>query len=168
MWRWRTGIIGHGLGVFSLQPRFPHITRPCHVIHWRGLTDDYHGPYTHVDCRVEVTTELLTEQERLSPDSRWFWRSGARSAATAGASSHPEVLRTSDYTNNNGLSWLALIDFTMCRERSIRINFLFAFPPPSIFVLVLSEGLKPSGHRPRFKVNFNHCARFVFLSRAVD
>ena len=33
---------------------------------------------------------------------------------------------------------------------------------------VVSEGYKPSGYRPRFKVNLNHYARFVFLSRTID
>ena len=33
---------------------------------------------------------------------------------------------------------------------------------------MVSKGCKSSGNRPRFKVNFNHCARFVFLSRAID
>ena len=30
------------------------------------------------------------------------------------------------------------------------------------------KGCKPSGYRPRFEVNLSHCARFVFLSRAID
>ena len=34
--------------------------------------------------------------------------------------------------------------------------------------VVVSKGCKPNWHRPRFKVNFSHCARFVFLPRAID
>ena len=36
------------------------------------------------------------------------------------------------------------------------------------FVLVVSKGCKRSSYHPRFKVDLNHCARFVFLSRAID
>ena len=39
-----------------------------------------------------------------------------------------------------------------------------------IFVLVVSKGCKPGASPPfqRSTVNFDHCARFVFLSRAID
>ena len=33
---------------------------------------------------------------------------------------------------------------------------------------MVSKGCKQSVHHPRFKVDLNHCARFVFLSRAMD
>ena len=35
-------------------------------------------------------------------------------------------------------------------------------------VLVVSKGCMRSVYHPRFKVDLNHCARFVFLSRAID
>ena len=36
------------------------------------------------------------------------------------------------------------------------------------FRLVVSKGCKRSSYLPRIKVDLNHCARFVFLSRAID
>ena len=37
-----------------------------------------------------------------------------------------------------------------------------------IFVLAASKGCKQSLYNPRFKVDLNHCARFVFLSPALS
>jgi len=44
----------------------------------------------------------------------------------------------------------------------------FRFSIFLVFVVVVSKGRKPSWYRPRFEVNFDHCARFVFLARAID
>ena len=53
------------------------------------------------------------------------------------------------------------------RGRKTPVVFMFVF---SIFVLVASKGWKPVVTPPfqRNKVNLNHCARFVSLSRAID
>ena len=64
----------------------------------------------------------------LSPNSRWVlykkttkWRSGARSATTAGTSAPPEVRGTSGATDHDVQSWFACNGFSVCGERSIRL-----------------------------------------------
>ena len=72
---------------------------------------------------VQYVRGIVREQESLSPDSRWVWRSGARSATKAGASAPGEVRGTSGATDHDARSWFAPIDFSVCRERSIRFPF---------------------------------------------
>ena len=57
------------------------------------------------------------------------WRSGARSATTAGASAPPEARSTSGATYHDDQSWFAPMKFFVCRERPI----LFTFPKYLIF-----------------------------------
>ena len=47
------------------------------------------------------------------------WRSGARSATTAGASAPPEARNTSGTTDHDEQSWFAPNGFSACGERSI-------------------------------------------------
>jgi len=63
----------------------------------------------------------------LSPDSRWVWRSGARSVTKAGASTPREVRSTSGATDDDVLCWFAPMNFSVCRALSIRFPSHFDF-----------------------------------------
>jgi len=68
-----------------------------------------------------------------------------------------------------GTGFLASRRFNPQSQDELRVGIL-APGRFSIFVLVVSKGCKPAVSPPfqRNAVNLNHCARFVFLSRAVD